>query len=292
LTTDLSGKVVFDNLEIKEGEQKDYISRITKNHGLIWIISGQVYNIPDFAELTIKDGALVKKGETLATIKFSNHFNGYVQIQEKDSDYSSTIKKDIYVIHESIIYENLELIEQIENKERVNLLVLNREKKFRLNVKTSDFILDYQSIATLITENYTTKTGGIIKFLNLPTSKKKVGPHKNSYEILGPGYILWIAEETHTINKESNLVLVKDGEYIEAGTEISKNTFCKVSGVVELIKKDDVIKEIIIKPGKLYPCKTIGNSHVTNDKKRGFLRPGEKLYNQLTTEKLVYWERM
>nr|YP_010330242.1 RNA polymerase beta'' subunit [Porphyridium aerugineum]UNJ17958.1 RNA polymerase beta'' subunit [Porphyridium aerugineum] len=291
LTTDLSGQIYFDNLEIKETDKKDYISRTTKNHGLIWILSGQVYNIPDFADLIVKPLEKVNKGDILATIKFTNQLSGYVQIKEAKSD-ALNYKKEISIINESVDYPSLTLVREKEDNKEINILKLNNEHKFKLNIEPKSSIVDYQNIATLMTDNYKTKTGGIIKFLNLPVSKRKIGGigiNKDAYEILGPGYILWISEETHSINKEIGLILVKDGEYIEEGTEICKNIFCKTSGVIELIKKDEIIKEIIIKPGKLYPCKP---TEEFQDKKRGFLRPGEKLYNQLTTEKLVYWERV
>lgn len=83
------------------------------------------------------------------------------------------------------------------------------------------------------------------------------------------------------------MVFVNTGEFIEEGTEIVNNVFSRTAGIVELVYKDDIVKEIIIKPGKIYDYK---GKIDKKEKKRGFLRPGENINNQLTTDKLVYWE--
>ena len=73
----------------------------------------------------------------------------------------------------------------------------------------------------------------------------------------------------------------------EPGHEILKNVFCKTHGIVHIIYKEDIVKEVIIKPGKIYP---ISSTSVIKSKTNGFLRPGEKTYDNLTSDKLVYWE--
>jgi len=37
------------------------------------------------------------------------------------------------------------------------------------------------------------------------------------------------SEETHEVNKDISLLLVEDGQYVEAGTEV-KDIFCKTAG--------------------------------------------------------------
>lgn len=160
-------------------------------------------------------------------------------------------------------------------------------EKFVFKIHSKDKIYNGQIIGDLISNTYNTPTGGIVKYLDLPVSKYPSGNEKDAYEILGPGYVLLIPEETHEVNKDISLLLVENHQYVEPGTEIVKNNFCSNGGIVNIIHKDDIIKEIIIKPGKLY---SISDVKQLKSKTRGFLRPGEKIQNNLVSDKLVYWE--
>nr|ARO91065.1 plastid-encoded DNA-directed RNA polymerase [Flintiella sanguinaria] len=287
LISDISGQIHFNELRIKETDrtQKDYISRIIENNGLIWILSGKVYNIPDMAELCVKEFEKINKGDILAKIKLINKFAGYVKIQERGSTEINYLKQ-ISIITQSLEYKETKIIQEQKDGQEINVLYTNNNYKFELYINSKTTLNDYQTIGKLLSDEYKTNTGGIIKFLNLPVSKRKTG---NAYEILGPGYIIWISEETHSIHKDISLLLVQNGEFIEEGTEICKNIFCKNCGTVEIIQKDEIVKEIIIKPGKIYNYE---GKIEKKEKKRGFLRPGEKLYENLTTDKLVYWEHI
>jgi DNA-directed RNA polymerase subunit beta' len=66
------------------------------------------------------------------------------------------------------------------------------------------------------------------------------------------GQLLWIPEETHEVNKDISLLLVEDGQFVEAGTEVVKDIFCQSSGVVEVTQKNDILREIVVKPGALH----------------------------------------
>jgi DNA-directed RNA polymerase subunit beta' len=46
--------------------------------------------------------------------------------------------------------------------------------------------------------------------------------------------------------------MVEDGQYVEAGTEVVKDIFCQNSGVVEVTQKNDILREIVIKPGDIH----------------------------------------
>nr|YP_010338083.1 RNA polymerase beta'' subunit [Erythrolobus coxiae]UNJ17668.1 RNA polymerase beta'' subunit [Erythrolobus coxiae] len=287
LTTDTAGEIYFDDLSLKESND-EYASRIVENSGLVWIISGQVYDIPENAEICTEPNKIVDKDDILARIKLSNKFAGYVKI-DNNSINKNDYFTNIAIITDCIEYSHIKLNQQKENNQNIDVLVTPNGHKFKLNIKKNSrfTVTDNEKIGQLVSQNYHTSTGGIIKFLNLSVAKRKTGKGRNGYDILAPGYMIWISEETHIIQKDVSLLLVKNGEYIEEGTEICKNIFCKNSGTVEIIKKDETVKEIIIKPGKIYPNSSFIN---TKEKKRGFLRPGEKLNDNLKTDKLIYWE--
>ncbi|MGL6283869.1 MAG: DNA-directed RNA polymerase subunit beta'', partial [Microcoleaceae cyanobacterium] len=47
-------------------------------------------------------------------------------------------------------------------------------------------------------------------------------------------------------------LIVEDGQYVEAGMEIVKDIFCQSNGIVEIHQKNDILREVIIKPGELH----------------------------------------
>jgi len=53
-------------------------------------------------------------------------------------------------------------------------------------------------------------------------------------------------EETHEVNKDISLLLVEDGQYVEAGTEV-KDIFCQNSGSNA---ENDILRELVLKPGE------------------------------------------
>ena len=50
----------------------------------------------------------------------------------------------------------------------------------------------------------------------------KKGKAKQGYEVVQGGTLLWIPEETHEVNKDISLLMVEDGQFVEAGTEVVK----------------------------------------------------------------------
>ena len=281
--SDLSGKICFSNLTVEETDNNQYTTRITKTGGLIWVLSGEVYSIPDSAKIITNKSAKTKTGTILAQTELINQYAGEVRIC-KNANSSIT---NIQVITESVIIPGCYIYTDIINKKEAYILETEKKQKFLFKAFPDQKIYDGHIIAELMSDTYKTMSGGIIKYLDLNVSKKKTGPDKDAYDILRPGYILWISEETHEINKDSSLLLVNNGDVIESGTELVKNIFSKSSGIIEIIQKDGIVREIIIKPGSIY---RLNDCYSSNDKSRGFLRPGETLHDNISTDKLVYWE--
>ena len=289
IVTDISGKVVFANLTIQETNNSQTTARSTKTEGLIWIISGQVYDIPDNSKIMVQQLDRIEENSPLSQRKIVNQHSGYVRIQNYADN---TLKQptEIQIVTAELKLNNSRV--QLNPQEPHNvhhIIETNSKEKFILHVTAGEKILNGHIIATLVSDIYKTTTGGIIKYLDLPVSNKKSKLLKNSYEILGTGYILWIPEETHEINKDPSLLFVQQGDFIEAGTELIKNIFARTSGIVEILTKDNTVREIIIKPGKLYNS-CVQDWSTINGKRRGFLRPGESVNHQAQTSRLVYWE--
>nr|YP_009315343.1 RNA polymerase beta-subunit [Yamadaella caenomyce]SCW23798.1 RNA polymerase beta-subunit [Yamadaella caenomyce] len=289
IIADFSGKVQFTNLTVEEIENKQNIVRIAQEGGVIWVLSGKTYCLPDNSCLLVEERDLIQEDTILATSEIICKNKGEVEISGVTEEHPDHNFQEIKIIVDSHDLTHGQVYFDPDFSNGQYLLTLGGKDKFVVYVQPDSTIYDGQILAELISNTYITQTGGIVKYLDLPVSKNRATTDglQEKYDILGPGYILWIPEETHEINKDISHLLVSEGDFIEAGTELIKNTFAKNSGIIELVTKEELVLEVIIKPGDIY---TISEKSINTSKTRGFLRPGETIVQGVTTNKLVYWE--
>nr|YP_009511254.1 RNA polymerase b''-subunit [Gracilariopsis longissima]AXI97131.1 RNA polymerase b''-subunit [Gracilariopsis longissima]UAD89047.1 RNA polymerase b-subunit [Gracilariopsis longissima] len=282
---DFSGSIHLMNLSLDKIKDEQKTFRSVNKGGLVWVLSGQVYSIPKDAHIIVAENDFIYENSLLANVKFVSRYNGKVRLIKKNQDFI----QDIIIITSSKVFTNIQILTKFHNGYKNHILVTEQQDQFILKTLPYQKIIHNQLIAELITNIYRTNTGGIIKYLDLCVSDKKTDfdNKKDYYDILSGGYILWIAEETHEINKDISLLLVQHGQLVEEGTEIVKNIFANTTGVVDIIQKEGIVREIIIKPGILY---SLSRNQENQSKSRGFLRPGEIIVDNLITDKLVYWE--
>nr|YP_009510642.1 RNA polymerase b''-subunit [Gracilaria ferox]AXI96315.1 RNA polymerase b''-subunit [Gracilaria ferox] len=280
---DFSGSVHLTDLSLNEVQNEQKTFKSVVNGGVVWILSGHVFTIPYGAQLIVSENDFIYENNLIGKTELITRYNGKIRILKKKRDSI----KDIIIITSSKTYINLDVVTKFYNGYKNHFLVTKEQDQFLLRILPNQCIINNQLIAELITDLYRTNTGGIIKYLDLSVSDKKtdIQSKKDYYDIIDGGYVLWIAEETHEINKDISLLLVTHGQFVDKGTEIIKNIFTKSSGIIDIIQKEGIVREIIIKPGILYPY-----FRYDNNKSRGFLRPGEVIANNLKTDKLVYWE--
>ncbi|NKB18888.1 MAG: DNA-directed RNA polymerase subunit beta'', partial [Pseudanabaena sp. CRU_2_10] len=99
--------------------------------------------------------------------------------------------------------------------------------------------------------------------------------------------LLWIPEEAHEVNKDISLLMVEDGQYLEAGTEVVKDIFCQSAGVVEVTQKNDILREIAIKPGELH---LVDDPEAAMQKHDSFAYPGQEVLPGVVPTELRYVE--
>nr|YP_010903669.1 RNA polymerase b-subunit [Hypnea wynnei]WCH56521.1 RNA polymerase b-subunit [Hypnea wynnei] len=288
ITADFSGNVYLKDFNPEDIHLNRNMVHTISGSGVLWILSGIVYSIPDDAHLIINQNQQIYENSLLAKTQLVSRYNGIVQILDNQASY-----KEIQIVTSSKTCTNVKVYLDKQNNYSNYILEINDLDKFVLKIDIKQKVIDDQVIGDLITDIYKTKTGGIIKYLDLPISKKKFHNNYEYYDILGSGYILWIPEETHEVNKDVSLLLVKHGDFISVGTEIIKNVFANNAGTLEVVQRDGIIREIIIKPCKAYGIKN-KKVHIPSymNKRRGFLRPGEKVIDDVVADKLVYWEYM
>nr|QCI08214.1 RNA polymerase b'-subunit [Pterothamnion crispum] len=284
---DFSGSIHLMNTTEDNGIKLNNNS--SDENRVIWILSGQVYDIPNNAKLMVLENQYIEEDTLLARTQMINRYDGRIYIPVKQV---RSPELRLLLVTSSKLFTNIKVLTDTSDDFKHYMLETLQQDKFILKVDPVKKIVHNQIIADLITNVYKTTTGGIIKYLDLSVIQQKDKENKKeSYRISGSGYILWISEETHEINKDISLLLVQHGQFVEAGTEIIKNIFANNSGILDIVHKDGIIREIIIKPGQLYPISNFDN-YKKLEKYRGFLRPGENIINEVMTDKLVYWEYM
>ena len=77
---------------------------------------------------------------------------------------------------------------------------------------------------------------------------------KNFYRTL-----IWLEEESHNVNCEPNVLLVKNGDFISKDFEITPDHFSKTSGLVITTQKNNIIQTLTIKSGLIYEGKKISS---------------------------------
>jgi DNA-directed RNA polymerase subunit beta' len=275
---DLAGEVLFAGLVPEEKtDRQGNTTRIAQQGGLIWILSGEVYNLPPGAEPVVKNGDAVQPGSVLAETKLVTANGGVVRLTPG--------KREIDIITASVLLdEALVRIESTGGREQYVIYTTNNQR-FLLKATPGTKVLNNQVVAELIDDQYRTQTGGIIKYAGVEVAKR--GKAKQGYEVTKGGTLLWIPEECHEVNKDISLLLVEDGQYVEAGTEVVKDIFCQSGGIVEVVQKNDILREIVIKPGSLHLVDEIPAAFVTEGQ---LVYPGTEAIAGLEVEELRYGE--
>jgi DNA-directed RNA polymerase subunit beta' len=277
VASDLAGEVQFAEVvpEQKTDRQGNTTTTAARG-GLIWILSGEVYNLPPGAELVVKNGDAIAANGVLAETKLASLHGGVVRLPEATPGKST---REIEIITASVVLDQATVTVQSSQGRNNYLVSTGNNQVFNLRATPGTKVQNGQVVAELIDDRYRTTTGGFLKFAGVEVQKK--GKAKLGYEVVQGGTLLWIPEESHEVNKDISLLLVEDGQFVEAGTEVVKDIFCQNSGVVEVTQKNDILREVVVKPGELLmvddPESVIGRDNT-------FIQPGEEFQGNVATE--------
>lgn len=251
ITTDIGGKVHFDGFSVDEKrDRQGNISRTANRNGKIWILSGDVYNLPGSSEILVKDGQQIKQGEVIAeTTTVSEHcgevrLSGELELEEITKNGKKIKKivngKEITIVIASITPKNAVL--ETTKKEQM-WKVEGHDETYVIKSPVDTVVENGMVIAELIDEENSVKSSGEIRYAGVETDENQI--------VINPGKIVFIPEEVHQVNKDSTLKMVESGTYVTSGTEIVKDVRAHIDGVVELKEYNDIIHEVIIRPGEL-----------------------------------------
>jgi DNA-directed RNA polymerase subunit beta' len=285
VATDLAGEVKFADVQPEEKKDRQgNTTRIAQRGGLMWVLSGEVYNLPPGAEPTVKNGDQINIDDVIAETKVTTENGGVVRLPETSND--SKGGREVEIITASVMLDKAQVrrIESHQGGDQYRLETVSGQI-FSLKATPGTQVNNGQVVAELIDDRYRTNTGGIIKFSGIELAKK--GKAKQGYEVVKGGTIVWIPEEAHEVNKDISLLMVEDGQFVEAGTEVVKDIFCQTSGVVEVTQKNDILREIVIKPGDLHMVDSL-EGLITRE--AALVNPGQDIMPNLTAKNLTYAE--
>ncbi|GBO55190.1 DNA-directed RNA polymerase delta subunit [Pseudanabaena sp. lw0831] len=283
LNTGLAGEVLFSDLAIEEKKDRQgntsYVARGEK--GRVWVLAGEVYDLPPTAEPTVKNEAQVQEGDVLAETRLITEHGGVVRLSEEDSRHN----REVEIITASVILDQAIVKEESYQGREHYVLETQGGQSFSLKASPGTKLINNQVVAELIDDTYQTKSGGIIKFAGVEVAKRSKG--KQGYEVVKGGTLLWVPEETHEVNKDASLLMVEENQFIEAGTEVVKDIFSQTAGVVEVFQKNDILREIVIKPGDLH---LVDDPQTAMQKNGTLAYPGTEIMPGLTSPELRYVE--
>src|SRR4028118_783853 len=277
VASDLAGEAKFADLVPEEKtDRQGNTTRTASKGGLIWILSGEVYNLPPGAEPAVKNGSRIPAESVIAETKLISEHGGVVRIADP---------REIEIITAQVLLD--QAVVRAESAGGRDHYTIETASKQRFSLKTApgSKVINGEVVAELLDDSYRTATGGIVKYGGVEVHKR--GKAKLGYEVVKGGTLLWIPEECHEVNKDISLLLVEDGQYVEAGTEVVKDIFCQSGGIVEVVQKNDILREIVIKPGELHLVDEIPEAFITEGQ---LVYPGTEAIPGLAVEELRYGE--
>jgi DNA-directed RNA polymerase subunit beta' len=246
VSTDISGEVRFEGIIPEEKrDRQGSTTVIARTGGLIWVLSGEVYNLPSDAKPVVNNQDQVQSMDVLAMSNITTKHGGIVRLPDGEEG------RDVEIITAQVILDQATVTIQEKGSKEIYLITTRDGQQFSLLATPGSKVTSGQVVAELIDDRYRTNTGGTLKYAGIET-KRRSGSGKYGQEVVKGGTLLWIPEESHEVNKDISLLMVEDGQYVEAGTEVVKDIFCQTSGIVTVVQKNDILREIIVKPGTLH----------------------------------------
>ena len=269
-----SGEIFMPHLKSK--------TNATTQNKLLWILSGQVYQAPMNSFLNFYPDYKINKNNFIFRSKILNEYSGFVNFISN----SNQLFEQFVEINSLISFFNDSNIQKLPQTRNINEYVLNIQDRsyiINLELQNSELYINKNSqknFATLITNQFISLTGGTPYFNRRNNRKKIAYLNPLIYFVLNTQNhdhrtIIWVPEETHTLNCENSLLLIEPDSFISENFEIIPNIYSRTSGVVKVFEKNGIVQEITLKPGIVYTGNDLKNLH------NQIFYPGELILNTI-----------
>lgn len=271
---------------------------LLNNNKLIWILAGYLYNSPKNSFINFYSDYKLKRHSFIFRTKLVNHYESSIEFVNNNSNLS---QRSLRINHEeySLINSSLSKLGQIYKSKNYLLNLKNFKYLVKIDQKDSKFYINLTrnyKIGILLTTNFKTLTGGTLYYDTRNTIKsnfinktilyyKSKLFSKNLDSFIFYRTLIWLGEETHKVNCESNILLVEHGDFISKKFELIPGLFSKTSGIVNVYQKNGLTHTIIIKSGLVYEGKKFKNTV------KKFYYPGEKIFSNIFVKTLAFCEQ-
>ena len=267
---DLAGQVRYEDV-IQPKEVPDRQGNITlkaQRLGRLWVFGGDVYNLPPNAYPVVKAASDVHNGDVLAESRQISEYGGSVRLRESQGD-----SREVEIVTSSMLLKDCKLIATTTHSGQIWHLEGKDNIRYRLNTEPGTKISNGEVIAELTDDRFRTQTGGLIKFAP-GLGIKKARSAKHGYEVS---------------KGDISLLMIEDGQWIEAGTEVVKDIFSQTAGIVTVTQKNDILREIIVRSGTLH---LVADSKVLSRfaEEGKMVNPGEEIAPGLVAEAMLFVE--
>ena len=257
INTDLSGEVIFEDFVADEKKDRQgNISRTINKNGIVWVLGGDVYTLPGGSKVLVKDKQSIKTGEKLAETHIISEHGGEVRFSEdlvieEVKFEGKKIKKivqgkELTIVIASISPKNA----KFEQTKKEQFWTVKRSgEKYIVKSPVGTVVENGMIIAELVDEETNVTSSGEIRYNGVEVDENQI--------VVNPGEIIFIPDEIHQISKDSSLKMVESGTYVTAGTEIVKDLYAHIDGIVQIKEYGDTIHEVVIRTGEMHTLNSI-----------------------------------
>ena len=258
----MSGEVMFEDFVADEKKDRQgNISRTANKNGIVWIIGGDVYNLPGGSKVLVENEQKIKAGDKLAeTLMISEHGGEvrYAEDLEIETIKSGKNKinkivhgKEITIVIASLAPSNA----TFEQTKKEQLWTVKKSgEKYIVKAPVDTTVENGMIIAELVDDECAVTSSGEIRYIDVEVDDNQI--------VTKPGNIVFVPEEVHQINKDITLKMVENGTFVTAGTEVVKDVYCHIDGIVEFKEFNDVIHEVTIRPGEVHTLSSVSELKV------------------------------
>src|SRR5574344_1037393 len=230
------------------------------------------------SKILVKDGQALKEGEKLAeTLTISEH-GGEVRVGEdlviedvkfEGKKIKKIVKgKELTIVIASLLPSNA-TFEQTKKEQLWTVEATGEKYIVKSPVDTT--VENGMIIAELVDDECAVTSSGEIRYIDVEVDDNQI--------ITKSGDVVFIPEEIHQLNKDSALKMVESGTFVTSGTEVVKDIYCHLDGIVEIKEYNDVIHEVTIRPGEVHQLSNVSELKVEEGeviKKGTTIAPGIK----------------
>jgi DNA-directed RNA polymerase subunit beta' len=274
-----SGEIFIPKLKNKRN--------LLNNNKLLWLLSGQLYNAPINSFVNFYPDYKLNKSSFIFRTKILNHYSGFVEVLNSKLN---LYQRKIRINNNKYFLSNSSLKSLRLQNFNFNHILFYKNIKYLIKTETKNSKIYIQTtrkneLANLLNNSYISLTGGQIFYDYVNTKYSTILTNKIPYYLeyckgknINVFYntLIWLNEETHKVNCDQNIVLVKQDDFLAKNFEIIPDRFSKTSGLVAISQKNNIVQTITIKSGLVYQGKEF------TDEDQKIYYPGEQIFENIT----------